>query len=203
MAFPGDLVTLAQALAWLGQTADTNNIIAGLVSSVSTQIQNFVGYQLASANYTRSFNGTGTQRLSLPDRPVTAVASLTIDTISIPAASGLTPGYVFDSKFLYLRGYNRWPRGFDIVGTFQRGFQNVAVAYTAGYATIPFDIQQACLNWLSSAYALLGEDPTVKMLRAGDTQINFDFVATKIEDATILLPPAIASALMPYRRIAT
>jgi hypothetical protein len=206
MANPGDLVTLPQAEAWLQQTADPGNLIAGLVSAVSTQIQNFVGYQFASASYTRTFNGNGGQKMLLPDRPVTAVASLTIDGIAVPAgAVGATPGYLFDNKFLYLYGggvggsMGRNWRGSYV---FTRDVQNVTVTYTAGYATVPYDVQQACLNWLGSAYALLGEDPTVKQLRAGDTQIDFSFITTKLGEVTLLIPPAIAAAISPYQRVA-
>ncbi|HYA07492.1 MAG TPA: hypothetical protein VEF90_16525 [Xanthobacteraceae bacterium] len=201
---PGDLVTQAQALAWLGQTSDPSGIIAALISSVSTQIQNFIGYQIASANYTRTFNGTGGKKLLLPDRPVTAVASLTIDTISIPAASPPSWGYLFDTKFLYLyEHHGHWGLSPGFVSGFTRGVQNVVVSYTAGYAAVPYDLQQACLNWLGSAYALLGQDPSVVMLRAGDTQIDFGNVLTKLDGSVQVIPPAVLAMILPYRRVAT
>lgn len=200
----GDLVTNAQALAALGLLTDPTNLVAGLVSAVSTQIQNFLGYQLAVANYTRTFNGTNSDRLLLPDRPIISVSSLTIDTIPVLQASPPGPGFLFDSKFLYLTPGNSRNFGVFSLSRFNRGIQNVVVSYSAGYSTIPFDIQQACLNWLQSAYALMSGsgDPSVKMLRAGDTQMEFGNIVTTLLNTVILLPPAIASALMPYQRVA-
>ena len=202
MANPGDLVTLQQAMPWLGQTVDSNGIIAGLISAVSTQIQNFIGYQLASTSYTRTFNGKGGNKLLLPDRPVIAVTALTIDLVSIPLAVPPASGFLNDSKFVYLYG-GPSPSHFNCWNEFTRGVQNVTVSYTAGYAIIPYDIQQACLNWLAAAFALLGADPTILALRAGDTQISYGNVLTKLGDVTMLIPPAIAAALLPYRRVAT
>lgn len=202
MANPGDLVTLQQAMPWLGQTVDPNGIIAGLISAVSTQIQNFIGYQVAETTYTRTFNGKGGSKLLLPDRPVITVTALTIDLVSIPLAVPPASGFLNDAKFVYLYG-GPSPSHFNCWNSFNRGSQNVTVTYTAGYTTVPYDIQQACLNWLSAAFALLGNDPTISALRAGDTQITYGNVLAKLGDVTMLVPPQIAAALLPYRRVAT
>jgi len=195
MSAPGDLVTLAQGLASLTLGSDPGNVVAALISSVSTQIQNFLGYQIASATYTRTFNGIGGLKILLPDRPITAVNSLTIDTVSVSLAVPPTSGFLYDTKFLYLYGND--------AGVFNRGVQNIVVNYTAGFAAVPYDIQAAALNWLAAAYILVGEDPTVKSSRAGDTQLDSSNVFSALRDSVILVPPAIATALMPYKRVAT
>ena len=193
----GDLTNLATALAWLGLTTDTGGIVAQLITAMSTQIQTFLGYQLASSTYTRNFNGTGGAILLLPDRPVTAVASVMVDGISIPSAAIPNDGFVFDTKFLYLTQSSRF-----CSARFNRGFQNVAVTYTAGYTTIPADLVQACLAWIKTIYDSIDYSSAVAMLRAGDTQISFTNYLTELNGQTLLVPPSIASALLPYRRIA-
>ena len=39
------------------------------------------------------------------------------------------------------------------VGSFRRGIQNVVIAYTAGYASIPLDLNQACVELVCDKYA--------------------------------------------------
>jgi hypothetical protein len=194
----GDLVSLAQALSWLNLTVDKSGIVAALVSGVSTQIQNYIGYQIASGTYTRTLNGNSAMMLLLPDRPVTAVSSLTIDTIPVLQATPPGSGFVFDSKFIYLVG-DSWSG----INYFNRGFQNIVVTYTAGYLTVPPDLQQACLYGLGAAWNLVGSDPTTGSYRAGDTQADSKNVLTVLGKATQLVPPAVLSLISPYRRVAT
>jgi hypothetical protein len=73
---------------------------------------------------------------------VSAVTSLTIDGLTIPPAVGQGIGYLFDDTTIYLRGY-----------TFCRDVQNVAVTYTAGYAPVPGDVAQACIEIAAFHYA--------------------------------------------------
>lgn len=197
----GDLVTLAQALPWLELTSDPFGIVAALVSSCSTQIQNFIGYQLEQATYTRTFNGLGGHTLLLPDRPVVSVASVTVNGINIPqAVVSTSPGFLNDAKFCFITQGGAWTNGQFSANQFMRGVQNVTITYTAGYVTIPTDIQQACLFWIASAYGLIGLNPAVKKYRAGDTEMDFQW-ATVVGKTTLLIPPIIAAILQPYKRV--
>jgi hypothetical protein len=189
----GDLTTLATALDWLGQSSDDDDIVARLVSAVSTSIQAYLGFQVASATYARSFNGRGGRQMMLPDRPVTAVASVTIDDQVVPSSTGaFVDGFVFDDKFIYLRGCYE----------FCRGVQNVQVGYTAGFASTPLDIEQACLEWLKIIYEGLDVTPGTQEISAGDTKITYSDAITKLASGSILVPPVIAAKLQPYRRVA-
>ena len=197
----GDLVTLAQAQAWLGVTSDPLGIAAALISSCSTQIQNWIGYQLVQTTYTRTFNGLGGPTMLLPDRPVVSVSSVTVDGISIPqATASTTPGFLNDDKFCFITKGGKWSNGQFSADQFMRGFQNVTITYTAGYTTIPVDIQQACLLWIAQCFSMVGENPSVKRMRAGDTEIDFQ-LTTVVGKTTLLIPPIIASILQPYKRV--
>lgn len=188
----GDLVNDTTALSFVGGN-DPCGVIPLLVSAASAQIQNWIGYQIAQASYTRTFNGSGGRTLFLPDRPVVSVASVTVDGISIAAStSPTTPGFVADGKAVYLRCYE-----------FCRGVQNIVVGYTAGFAKTPPDLQAACLNWVSSLFATVGENPAISNYRAGDTQVEFAQVVTEVGNMVALMPPIVAAAIQPYRRIAT
>lgn len=198
----GDLITLDQALAWLGQTSDTNGIVAMLISSCSTSIQSWIGYQLASQNYTNTYNGIGSHRQLLGPRPVTAVSAVTVDGINIPQAVVPTiPGYLFDSKYLFITRGGAWSNGQFSTDRLIRGFQNVVVSFTAGFAAIPVDIQNACMMWVAQNFEMIGLNPALKKLRAGDTEMDFA-LTTLVGKTTILLPPYLAMVLQPYKRVA-
>lgn len=134
----GDLTTLAAAKDWLklGSTAAGDSVISRLISAASEAVQKRLGYDIASQQYTETRNGNG--KLVMPFRvaPVSAVASLTIDGVMIPARTTPTgSGYVFDDDYVLLAGY-----------CFTRGQQNVGIVYTAGYDATPADLEQAVLE---------------------------------------------------------
>lgn len=186
-----DLTTLANAQSWVPGLDST--IGARLISAISTQIQNWVSYNFTTQSYTRTFNGRGETRLMLPDYPITAVASLSIDGVSIAAAADATScGFVFDEKTIYLRGYR-----------FCRGVQNVAIAYTAGYATVPLDVEQACLEWLKSSWERFTTRAAgVSMMKAGGSQIEWGADAFMAGNELIApMPASVYALLQPYARV--
>ena len=139
-----DLTTLTQVKAWLqaGSTAPPSTddtLLNGLITSASQSIRNEIGYDPTSQAYTEVRNGSGQTRLALLNNPVTAVASVTISGISIPAAPNpIANGYLFDRTSIYLVGFTflGGPYYYAQGGTaFFRGQQNVTVVYTAGYGT--------------------------------------------------------------------
>lgn len=148
----GDLTTLADVKAWLqtGQSAfppTDDALLARLITAASDYIQAWLNRSIALADYLEVRDGTGGQRLQFACFPVIAVLSLTIDGLSIPPApaasarTGDTAGYVFSATQLALRGYY-----------FTQRAQNVVVSYTAGYASIPPEIAQACIELVALRY---------------------------------------------------
>jgi aspartate aminotransferase-like enzyme len=77
------------------------------------------------------------------DYPVVALNSLTIDGRSIsPYVQGSgSIGYLFDIKTLYLKN-----------GVFEKGIQNIAINYDAGYQTIPYEIEQVTIDLIALKY---------------------------------------------------
>lgn len=137
-----DLVTLADVKAYIGSSGIDDQLLTRLVTASSQYIQSWLNRTFASAAYTETRDGNGGQRMLFANYPVTAVSSLTIDGIAIPlSTSPLIPGYVFSSTGIMLRSY-----------TFTQGFQNVVIGYTAGYATVPEDIRQACIDMVALKY---------------------------------------------------
>lgn len=187
MSDPADLTSLDNALQWLGLAQD-DGTTERLITAASTVIQKAIGYELKSASYTRSFNGPGGAVLVLPDRPVTAVTAVSVDGQAVPPQALPSSGFCFDTTAIYLSGCYR----------FTRGMQNVSASYTAGYAVVPFDLEQATLDLIKS---IRESFPGFKEFAAGDTKVVFDDAVVSIGGSAIPLPPAIASTIMPYRRV--
>lgn len=142
MTDPLDLTTLANAKAWIViKSTDDDVLLQRLITSSSRFMQSWLNRKLPSMSYTSKHNGNGNTVMHFNNYPVTAVASLQIGTQVIPASDGQSSGYLFDEKFLYLIGYR-----------FDKGPQNVAMTYTAGYAAIPYELEQACIELVALRY---------------------------------------------------
>jgi hypothetical protein len=147
-----DLTTLTNAKAWLGINASTDDVLlARLITAVSGFVQRWLNRNIASQSYTEHRDGMGygegRRVMVLANYPVTAISSLTVDGIAIPASpdnGDLQAGYGFDDGSIWLSASSAyassfWPNGYQ----FARGRRNVVVSYTAGYlisgeaATVP------------------------------------------------------------------
>src|SRR5438105_9795946 len=146
----GDLTTLADLKAWLqtGQNpfpSTDDLLLQRLITAASEFIQNWLGRQIAAADWLEVRDGTGGQLLAFANIPVTAILSLSIGGLAIPPTAadgtGFGAGYTFTPTELALRGY-----------VFTRRAQNVILTYTAGYVVTPPDIAQACVELVSQRY---------------------------------------------------
>ena len=137
----GDLTTLAVVKGYLPgiDALDTqfDTLLERLITAVSAKFATEVGRPLATATTTEIFNGHGGQRLTPKRWPITAVTSLVVDGEAIAARASVgDSGYVIDdTTSLVLTGYY-----------FSQGIQNVELTYTAGFTTIPSDVEQAVVK---------------------------------------------------------
>lgn len=138
-----DLTSTDAVKAWLNISGNSDDaLLDKLVSRGSQFIRTYCQRDFLSQAYADTFDGRDTSRIAFPNYPVTAVASVTIDGTAIPARpSALGSGYVFSPTMLSLSGFS-----------FTRGFGNVVVAYTAGFATVPPDLEQACVELIAFKY---------------------------------------------------
>lgn len=164
-----------------GLVGTDDGLLVALITAASSFIQNWIGYTIASASYTDRADGTGGTTYSFQNYPVTAVTSLTIDGQTIPPApNSASVGYVFNDHLLMLRGY-----------AFSRGFSNVVVTYTAGYASTPADVDQACVELVGLKYRERDRIGQVSKSLAGEV------VAFSQKD----MSDNVKTALKQYRRV--
>ena len=140
-----DLTTLASVKQWLnlasGSTSD-DALLSALITAYSEYIQTYINREFASATYSDNWDGSGGSFMLFPNYPVTAVSSLSIDDISIPFVTNTTDsGYRFDKNRIWLNNY-----------LFNSGMGNIAVTYTAGYASVPPEIARATVELVGLRY---------------------------------------------------
>lgn len=138
-----DFTTLADVKAWLSLTSASDDaLLTRLITASSVAMQSYLSRDIFQQVYIENYHGKGNPSLLFKNWPVTAVSSVSVDGVSIPASITATgDGYVFDETKLMLRGY-----------IFCRGFSNITISYTAGYATAPYDLAQVCIQLVSLRY---------------------------------------------------
>lgn len=139
-----DFTTIANVLQWLALPTGTPDtaLLTRLISACSAAMQTYLNRDIISTNYVDTFDGNGKSGIALRNFPVTAVSSVLVNNISIsPASNPVSTGFLFDTYSVNLKGY-----------CFEKGVDNVEISYTAGYSTVPLDIEQACIDWIAYKY---------------------------------------------------
>lgn len=136
------LVTLALTKKWLkipvGETS-MDDMVELLINSFSQEVESKTSRKLKSQTVTDYKHGRGTNIVLLKEWPVTAITSIHIDADAVFGVDELVPAadYILgddDNSVIYL------------AGLFPRGYHNIKIVYTAGYADVPSDLQQAVLD---------------------------------------------------------
>lgn len=135
-----DLTTLTNVKSFLNiDSTNSNNDaeLSRLITSYSSLIRSWVNRDLTTASYVDYCNGTGSNMIMFPNYPVTAVSSVTIDNTVVTSTD-----YMFDETRLILKNGR----------TFTYGRNNVVLSYTAGFATVPYEIEQICIEMVSKTF---------------------------------------------------
>lgn len=150
MPSPFDLAQLADLKTWLDmQSSDDDALLGRLITQVSRAILSHIDRAtVLPASFVETHDGDGGSVIVLQQWPVNTITSCSVNGVAIAPAAPLAPGqarapgYVLESaqtappgrmQKLTLRG--SW---------FQRGLQNISIAYQAGYqvtgesALVPF-----------------------------------------------------------------
>lgn len=172
-----DLCTLEEVRPYLATTGTGDDaILTRMITACSAAIAQYVSRTLLSSTFTKRLDGTGTKVLMVPDYPISSIASLAVDGLAVPANA-----YVFSNDTIVHQ-----------TGVFERGIANVEITYTAGYAAIPDDIKQACIELVCYRYKERSRIGEVSKSMGGQT------VSFLQKD----LPNFVKMILDPYRRVA-
>jgi hypothetical protein len=154
-----DLTTVKAVCDYLqkGESPTIVAVIQPMVTGASRMFLSRIGVSsLDSVNsYDEFYDGNGSNTLFLDQVPIVSVSCVKVNARTLqPSTTVSSPGWVIDrtrkSIVFRLGGvaggpitfgtYTASQNGYQIVGAFSRGIQNVEVVYTAGYTAIPADI---------------------------------------------------------------
>lgn len=148
-----DLTSLAQAKARLEITdGDQDAYVARLITVASQMIVNYLGYDPHQQTVTELRDGTGRTTLVLAQSPVISVTGLAVNGRAVdPAADYRGPGWLRREGTLQLVGGP----------VFSRGAANIEIVYEAGYAAIPQDLEEGCLQTIQAIHLAQPADPNL------------------------------------------
>lgn len=148
-----DLTVLATLKERLGITGSNPNdvpdaYLENLIDRATDIIENqVVGRQLDSQAFTEYYDGTGTRTLFLrqgPTSTLTSVSTVEWSSAGVATATAMNAGDYF-LRGTTTEGWKLPSRIESNSSVWTRGQQNYKVVYTAGYSTIPEDIEEAAL----------------------------------------------------------
>jgi uncharacterized phiE125 gp8 family phage protein len=148
-----DLTTLDNVKQYLEITSTNSDaLLSRMITAASAFITSWLSRNFIQATYTETYNGSGSTTQLLRQTPIVSVSSLVVNTITVPPSpDGVQAGYVFDDMALYLIGMSTYGWSYPVY-YFPRGKQNIKVTYTAGYATVPADVEQACIELVGKQF---------------------------------------------------
>ena len=211
-----DLTTLADVKAWLqiGQSAfpaTDDALLTRLITAASQFIQTWLNRQITSQDWIETRDRIGNAlgpydvRYQFAAFPVTAVSLVVVDGLTIPpipASPPGPPGMAVVSTFATQAGYLFTPTQLVIRGyTVPRKAGCVTLQYTAGYATTPPDLAQACIELVALRYRERTRIGEVARAIGGGETVSYsqkdmsDSIKTLIQQYRIVAP--IAGFLMP------
>lgn len=154
------LCALNDVKQYTGVTSNaTDAVLTALIANASDFIERYCNRVFEQTTFTDVRNGNGADAIFLRHVPILSVQSVSVDGTTVPPApDARSYGWVNDEHKVYIRGYARVnPESPDVyVGAprgFSRGIQNIQIAYTAGHATIPLSVNQACVELVAYKFA--------------------------------------------------
>jgi hypothetical protein len=147
MADPGDLTTLTSVKTYLGITADTADAkLSPFITAVSAWIKSYLNRDILLTDYTETLNGTGGRQIMTANYPVTAITQVLVDGVDV-TASAVSDGRRTIGLVVRPAGTSIWD-----IPIFRRDIMNVVLKYTAGFATVPFDLEHVACRIVAWGY---------------------------------------------------
>ncbi len=172
----GDFCTLGDVKAYLNlKQPDSDPLLSQLIASSSAWMKSWMNRDIVAKSYSRTFDSHGGRSIFLPQYPVTAVASVTVDGVVLPTSQWILTG-----------------TGVSLLaGNFPRGAGRVAIAWTAGYTVIPDDLAHACVELVAWRFR------EIPNLRASTKNVGGETITFQ----TSAMPPQVESLLSNWKNV--
>ena len=173
------LTTYALVKAELGLTDDTlQTYFERKINAVSQKFANYCNRAFKTQTYTSErYEGTDTLEICLKNYPITALTTVIVDdtTITDDVVLDAANGTIYYEGLFSSNGWNAGVSKHKILR-----FKNVYVTYTAGYVlpdqaspTLPYDLQDACINEVIAEYEKRGTSKNVKSWTLGESSKSY------------------------------
>lgn len=183
-----DLTSLATVKDHLGiptLNTDQDTRLERLISSASRKIMNFCDRKFVQETHTEYQHGRRSNSLVLKQWPADKPTELNIDpesTFGVDTQVDTTEYEVLHDSILILLNGQKFPKG----------TRNIKIVYQASYATIPEDLDEACVHQVEYMYNLTADR------RLGQiTKSKSGVSVTYVQEG---MPQIVTDALMPYKR---
>lgn len=188
-----DLILLARAQELPSLAAVNVAYLAHLITAASAAIAKYCKREFPLTVYASEYyHGNGGVTMFLRHFPVTLMTSIVV--VESAGTTVTIAGTQFDlhtntGEIRFIRnctaGYCYFPAGFN----------NLQANYTAGFATVPEDVQEACAHLCAYMYGLGSLTPGVKSEKLGDYAKSFGSVGAET------WPVMVRGLLDQYRNI--
>lgn len=159
---PIDLIALDQVKSWcsIAETnTDDDSILQFFITSFSQYVLNRTGIDSFNSvvQYTDTYDGNGNERLFVRNPPIQTLISVVAGTFSFPQSSGPSISGVFvedSQKSIAFRSQVGvlYPPMAIYPYYFPRGIGNIQVTYMGGYNSVPYDLQEICMEEIAILY---------------------------------------------------
>ncbi|MEE9584612.1 MAG: head-tail connector protein [Candidatus Brocadiales bacterium] len=144
---------------YLGVAGSSDDaLISRLVDWATDLIHSYCGRTFTEGTYDEYYDGDGTEGILTNQYPISTVTLLEVDSIEKDASAYTLYGQL---GLLKLNS-----------GTFSRGKKNVRLQYTAGYASVPNDLEQAAIELVAMKYYDRGRNRLGISSKAGVSYIS-------------------------------
>ena len=166
-----------------------------LISAASNLVIKHCRRDFVSTVYTDEvYDGDGTYVLLLRQFPVTALTSVKTVESDGNEETCLTAQFRVDYDIGEIRHIPECTCAYTY---FPAGYRNIKVSYTAGFAVVPEDVQEATAQTIAWLYANASIAANMESWKLGDAAAKY-----KLETADMpLLPASVRALLGPYRNV--
>jgi hypothetical protein len=169
-----DLTTLQAVKDWLGvKGAGNDALLQRLITAESQMIEKLLQRPVLAETRTDFVQGYGSATVMPPATPIQAIEKVLIDGAEIKVC--------FDYLTIWRADGRHWPRR-----------ARIQITYTAGYESVPFDLEQACIELVALHYAEREHVGHQSKSLGGET-VSF---------ITRAIPHSVEARIAPYKKVA-
>jgi hypothetical protein len=159
-----------------------------LINASSAKIENFLDRKILTRSYTEYQDGRRADRIILKQWPIEKPSELWDDPSGLfTDVSTQIDSADFDIENDGDAGLVQLLNGLR----FGRGSRNIKAVYNAGFATVPYDVEEACIMTVEFLYDL-AQDRRIGVSSKGKNNESTSFLSD--------LPDIVQNMLVPYQR---